>query len=81
MVEPDIPVNFRYWASPEHEIDFVVDPLRLLEIKRGRAGLFDFGWFPRVFPKSHLTVVNESAFDGSFVRGIPMETFLKDGPA
>ncbi|HSF14532.1 MAG TPA: hypothetical protein VLK65_03155 [Vicinamibacteria bacterium] len=43
-----------FWASKEHEIDFVDSERRLYEVTVGQTGLVDFAWFPKVFPKRKL---------------------------
>jgi len=39
------------------ELDFVVKPDSWIEVKRGRTGPLDFAWFPAVFPKARLAVI------------------------
>ncbi|MDE0441036.1 MAG: AAA family ATPase [Gammaproteobacteria bacterium] len=72
---PD-PETIWYWASKEHEIDFVDHARNLYEVKTGRAGPMDFAWFPKVFPNRNLLVVGSNEFRAQSVRGITMEQFL-----
>jgi len=48
----------------------------LLEVKRGKRGPLEFGWFPKVFPKAHLTVISASRFETDAVEGITLPDFL-----
>ena len=74
----EFPDVLRFWSAGDHEIDFVEPPDRLLEVKLGPAGPFDFMWFPKVFPKKRLTIVNEKPFETSALIGQTMEAFLLD---
>ncbi len=65
-----------YWQSKQHELDFVVAPGEFLEVKRGRTGPLDFGWFPRAFPGARLTVVGGDRFETDAIRGVTFEDFL-----
>jgi predicted AAA+ superfamily ATPase len=65
-----------FWASADHEIDFVDAERRLFEVKIGRSGPLDFAWFPRVFPKRKLLVVGGSEFRTPTVKGITIHQFL-----
>jgi predicted AAA+ superfamily ATPase len=68
--------TFGYWASKEHEIDFVTPDQKLFEVKAGKASALEFSWFSKVFPQSSLTVVCESEFSSPSVRGVTLESFL-----
>ena len=70
------PETLWYWASKEHEIDFVDHERRLYEVKVGRTGPRDFAWFPRTFPGRKLLVVGADEFETSNVKGITIEQFL-----
>lgn len=65
-----------FWASKEHEIDFVDSDRKLYEVKVGPSGLVDFGWFPKVFPKRQLLVVGGSEFASATIKGVTIEQFL-----
>ena len=69
-----------FWASKEHEIDFVTPNREFIEVKRGKAGPLDFAWFAKTFPKSQLTVVCQNAFQSGQVTGITIEDFLLSSP-
>jgi uncharacterized protein len=75
---PD-PERIPYWQSEDKEIDFVGSPSELLEVKLGRAGALDFAWFPKTFPKSHLTVITTTPFETDRIRGITLDAFLREG--
>ena len=72
------PEQLTHWQSPEHELDFVLDPNSFLEVKRGRTSALEFAWFPKVFPKARLTVVGKDRFETDRVRGVTVEDFLED---
>jgi predicted AAA+ superfamily ATPase len=65
-----------FWASKEHEIDFVDSERKLYEVKLGQTGVVDFAWFPKVFPKRKLLVIGGSEFRSTAVKGITIEQFL-----
>lgn len=72
----EFPEHFRFWQGGDHEIDFVLDADRFLEVKRGSSGPLDFAWFRRVFPKGQLTVITRTPFATDHVNGVTMEDFL-----
>jgi hypothetical protein len=47
------PEAIGFWASKEHEIDFVTPDRDFIEVKRGKASPMDFSWFSRIFPRDH----------------------------
>ena len=65
-----------FWASNQHEIDFVDAQERLYEVKVGRTGPLDFAWFPKTLPKRKLLVVGGGQFASSAVKGVTIEQFL-----
>lgn len=65
-----------FWASKEHEIDFVDSKRSLYEVKVGPSGLVDFAWFPKVFPKRKLVVIGGSEFRSTTIKGVTIEQFL-----
>jgi predicted AAA+ superfamily ATPase len=70
------PEAIAFWASKEHEIDFVTPDKDFIEVKRGKASPLDFSWFSKVFPRDHLTVICSSPFTSKQVTGITIESFL-----
>ena len=70
------PEAIGFWASKEHEIDFVTPDKDFIEVKRGKASPIDFGWFSKVFPRDHLTVICSSPFTSKQVTGVTIEEFL-----
>lgn len=76
LQQAENPEAIGFWASKEHEIDFVTPDQELIEVKRGRAGPFDFVWFPKVFPKRQLTVICQTPFQTEQIRGVTVEEFL-----
>lgn len=80
LADVENPEAIGFWASKEHEIDFITPEQRLIEVKRGKAGPLDFGWFEKIFPKSELTVICETPFQSRRVRGITIEDFLLSAP-
>jgi predicted AAA+ superfamily ATPase len=65
-----------FWEGGGHEIDFVVHPDLLVEVKRGRTGPMEFTWFPCTFPGARLIVVGQDRFEGERVRGVTAEDLL-----
>ncbi|MBI4211969.1 MAG: ATP-binding protein [Deltaproteobacteria bacterium] len=74
------PEAIGFWQSKEHEIDFVTPEEELIEVKRGKAGPLDFGWFAQVFPKEQLSVICETPFQTKHIRGMTIEEFLLNAP-
>ena len=76
LAKVDDPEQFGFWQNEEHAIDFVDPQGNFIEVKRGRASSFEFGWFHKVFPKQHLTVITRTPFDSQFIHGVTIEQFL-----
>ncbi len=74
------PEAIGFWASKEHEIDFVTPDKNFIEVKRGKTSPMDFSWFSRIFPRDHLTVICRSPFTSKQVTGVTMEEFLLSAP-
>ncbi len=74
----DIPERMCYWKTDRHEIDFVLGEDQFIEVKNGRTGPLDFGWFALSFPKSQLLVVSASRFETDAVKGVTLSDFLLD---
>ncbi|GMR23766.1 MAG: hypothetical protein BMS9Abin37_2230 [Acidobacteriota bacterium] len=72
----DDPEAIWFWASKEHEIDFVDSDRKLYEVKVVRTGAPDFGWFPKVFPKRKLLVIAGREFRSTSIKGVTIEQFL-----
>lgn len=72
----EFPETMAFWCSGSHEVDFVLSPESLLEVKRGPSSPLDFAWFPHTFPKARLTVISASRFETDRVVGITLEDFL-----
>lgn len=72
----EIPEHLGFWKSDHHELDFVMDPNNFIEVKSGTPSPLEFTWFPKIFPKAHLRVINQKAFSGLSVEGISFEDFL-----
>ncbi|HEX4045078.1 MAG TPA: AAA family ATPase [Gammaproteobacteria bacterium] len=77
ITDAEILSPLAFWQSKENEIDFVVPPDLWIEVKRGRSSAIEFGWFPQVFPKQRLTVINSAPFETSTTQGITLENFLE----
>lgn len=75
------PCKLGFWASKEHEIDFVTPDGELYEVKLDPASSLEFAWFSKVFPKRHLTVICMTPFETDSVRAITLEQFLLEGPS
>lgn len=76
----DSPEFQGYWQSKDHEVDFLINSSHLIEVKKGTAHPLEFAWFPKVFPKSHLTVIATNAFETSFAKSLSLEEFLLSSP-
>ncbi|MBL8753490.1 MAG: ATP-binding protein [Planctomycetes bacterium] len=72
------PEQLAYWKSDQHELDYVVRPDLVIECKRGASSAFEFGWFPRVFPKADLWIVGREAFTGGRIHGRTFADVLLD---
>jgi predicted AAA+ superfamily ATPase len=72
----ELPEQLHYWQSATHGLDYVLAPDHFVEVKRGRTGAVEFGWFPRAFPGARLTVIGADRFDADRVRGMTLEQFL-----
>ena len=70
-----------YWASKEHEIDFVTSEREMFEVKAGKTNPKDFTWFAKTFPGKQLTVISDSAFTTDALVGKTLEDFLLDAPS
>ena len=70
------PEGGEFWQSKEHEIDFVTIHEEFFEVKLGRTGPLDFAWFPKIFPRKKLTVICQTPFETSHVKGISLHQFL-----
>ncbi|MGM0577861.1 MAG: ATP-binding protein [Myxococcota bacterium] len=77
----EAPELLPYWSSRKHEVDFVVGDDTMVEVKRGRVGPLDFGWFPKTLPSRRLVVVGSEPFETDRIRGITLRQFLREGPA
>ena len=76
----EFPERTHYWQSGEHELDFVVDRRRLIEVKRGRTSALEYAWFPKVFPSATLQVLGRDRFETGSIRGTTIEDFLLEVP-
>jgi len=76
VTQSDDPELIWFWASRDHEIDFVDADRNLYEVKVGRSGPLDFSWFPRVFPRRKLLVVGGTEFRSQAIKAITVEQFL-----
>ncbi|MGD9201546.1 MAG: AAA family ATPase [Chitinispirillia bacterium] len=72
----EFPELMMFWQSKNHEIDYVVDSMQFIEVKRGKSSPFDFTWFKTIFPEKKLTIINSERFETSFCDGITLEDFL-----
>lgn len=73
----DVPELLPYWEGGDHELDFVVRPDLLLEVKRGSSGALEFAWFPQTFPKAQLWVVAREPFGAGPIRGVTASDLLR----
>ncbi|MFH1829517.1 MAG: AAA family ATPase [Pseudomonadota bacterium] len=80
LAQVENPEVIGFWASKEHEIDFVTHDRQMIEVKRGRAGPLDFGWFNKTFPNEKLTVICDTPFASDQLIGITIDKFLMNTP-
>ncbi|MFW5803536.1 MAG: AAA family ATPase [Verrucomicrobiota bacterium] len=73
----EVPETVPFWQSDKHELDIVASAEDFIEIKRGTTSPLDFAWFPKVFPKRHLTVVSASRYETDQITGVTFEDFLR----
>lgn len=76
LVDAGEPLQF--WKSDKYEIDYVAGDI-FIEVKAGKSSPQDFLWFTKVFPKKKLTVISQSQYENSWIRGITMHEFLMEG--
>jgi predicted AAA+ superfamily ATPase len=74
----DVPDQLHYWQSKEHELDYVVRPDLLIEVKRGSTSATEFGWFPRTFPRGELWIAGAGTFRGQRISGRSFAELLRD---
>lgn len=72
----EAPEILHYWEGGDHEIDYVVAPDLMIEVKRGGTSALEFAWFPRSFRKGRLYVVGRAPFEADRIRGTRMEELL-----
>lgn len=68
--------DLMYWASKDHEIDFVLPDGHFFEVKSGKTTPHEFAWFPKTFPKKRLTIISESTFETNHLQSINLKDFL-----
>ena len=74
----DILSPLAFWQNKNHELDFVVDENKFIEVKSGKCTALEFSWFVEQFPKSKLYVINQQAFKAQKITGSDFEDFLLD---
>lgn len=74
----ETPEELLFWAADDHEIDYVVRPQLLIEVKRGGAQAMEFGWFVRTFPRADLWIVGREQFAADRLRGLTMAELLRN---
>ncbi len=75
----EFPEEMSHWQSDKHEIDFVIDGKRFLEVKSGRTTPIEFAWFRKAFPKASLEVISRTGYRTGGVVAITLEEFLLQG--
>lgn len=73
-----MPEQLHFWAAGDREIDYVVRPNLLLEVKRGGASAMEFGWFARSFPQAELWIAGRERFAADRIRGLTIADLLRD---
>jgi predicted AAA+ superfamily ATPase len=72
----EFPEEMCHWQSTEHEIDFVLDERRFLEVKSGKTTPLEFAWFSSVFPKGRLEVISQTTYQTRAATALTLEEFL-----
>ncbi len=72
----ETPEILHYWQGGDHQIDYVVRPELLIEVKRGGASPFEFAWFARTFPRAELLVIASKRFEADRIRGLTLGDLL-----
>lgn len=67
--------DLMYWASKEHEIDFVTPAGEMFEVKAGPTSAMEFSWFAKTFPKQRLNLISETPFETDSIRSQDLESF------
>lgn len=73
----EVPEYLLFWQSKTNELDFVVDNMHYIEVKRGKESPIDYTWFTKTHPKSELMVINQNRFEAKNIHGITLEDFLE----
>src|SRR3990167_1527951 len=74
-----LPLNFNFWQSKTHEIDFVYQNntiSRYIEVKKGSLSPLNFSWFLKTHPQQNLDVINANRFCTARINGKTLEDFL-----
>ncbi|MBN1962834.1 MAG: ATP-binding protein [Deltaproteobacteria bacterium] len=72
----DVPEHLPFWQTKKHELDFVINSKKFIEVKHGQASAFEFSWFVQTFPHAQLLVINKDKFTAGNISGVTMEQFL-----
>jgi predicted AAA+ superfamily ATPase len=75
----DSPEALYFWASKDHEIDFVDADQKFYEVKLGKVGPREFSWFSKTFHKKKLLIIgaqDHPGFETPFSKAISLEQFL-----
>jgi predicted AAA+ superfamily ATPase len=74
----ETPEELLYWSAGDREIDYVVRPDLLIEVKRGDASAMEFSWFARSFPHAQLWIAGREQFHSERIRGRTIADVLRD---
>ena len=75
----EVPEQLLFWQGKDHELDFVVEPGRYLEVKRGPTSPLEFSWFEQSLRGARLTVVSDASWNARSISGTTFEEFLRVG--
>lgn len=75
----EVPEQLLFLQSKDHELDFLVEPGRYLEVKRGPTSPMEFSWFEQSLRGARLTVVSDSNWKARSISGTTFEEFLRAG--
>ncbi len=69
-------VEMKYWASNEHELDFILPDGSAIEVKSGSINPAEFAWYSKVFPRKRLHVIADTEIETDSLFVQPLEKFL-----
>ncbi len=66
----------KFYQDASCEIDFVENPEKYIEVKRGQSSAFEYAWFAQKIPGAALKIINTQRFSSGVITGVLLEDFL-----